>query len=99
MEAFLPYYFAHDGADPTEIRFIARRNGKSFVIRATLPWLEIDADLYRVEMDPGLKTQSRRFQATTDSLLRDFVHKLCNDTATGATSYIPVQLGGAGSEE
>lgn len=98
-ESFLPYYFAHDGADPTEIRFIARRKGVSYAIQATLPWLEVDADSYRMELDPALTTQPRRFRTATDSLLKAFVHKLCNDTNTGATSYIPVQLGGTRDDE
>ncbi len=98
-ESFLPYYFAHDGADPTEIRFIARRKGVSYAIQATLPWLEVDADSYRMELDPALKTQPRNFRKATDSLLKVFVHKLCKDTNTGATSYIPVQLGGTRDDE
>jgi hypothetical protein len=93
---FFGYIFMHDGADPTEVKFMGHYRGKKYAIRGQIPYMEGDAELYKMEYDKVYSFVNPRFRSIADSLLKAFIVKAHE---AGDLTFLPYQMGGVKSPD
>lgn len=92
MKTFFGYYVASQGMDPVAVKFIVHAKGTKFEVRGQIPRTEDDSALYKMEYDQAFSKASPRLKSVTDSLLKDFVIKICQDSEFGIWAPVPPQI-------
>jgi len=91
-ETFVGYTFRTDGADPIRTKFVAQKDGIVYAIEGAIPWMEDDADLYRMKYGAEFQFASPRFRQASDSLLKRFIVQGVRAGTFG--EYLPYEMGG-----
>ena len=92
IETFFGYIFQTDGADPTQVKFVAFKGGRSFSIVAKIPFTEMDAGLFRIKHSSGFSSAPPQFRRATDSLMKKFIKDAYDAGKLGG--FLPYQMGG-----